>query len=271
MLSTSPILVEMYVAAAEKVVDAAFQSPERRARIMNPPADFMPPAFRRFKPPVRSPRENKVLRTTPDRCRSGVAAAAGHLRHSSRICRPGLPKAGDARRADAVARAGGIRREGWRVARIRHPARASGRAGLASFSLHRASSRAKTLVSKQRTLPEQDFELARGLSYFLWSSMPDDELLRLASQAALRRPDVLEAQVKRMLRDRRSRALAEQFASQWLQTRKLSTFTPDPKLFPEFDSVTQAGDARGSRSSSSHRFWKKTGACSIFLKLTTRS
>ena len=66
--------------------------------------------------------------------------------------------------------------------------------------------------------------------------MPDDELLRLASQGALRRPDVLESQVKRMLRDRRSRALAEQFASQWLQTRKLSTFTPDPKLFPEFDS-----------------------------------
>ena len=65
VLSTSPILVEMYVAAAEKVVDAAFQSPERRARIMNPPADFMPPAFRRYKPPVRSPRENKVLRTTP--------------------------------------------------------------------------------------------------------------------------------------------------------------------------------------------------------------
>ena len=65
VLSTSPILVEMYLAAAEKVINAAFQSPERRARIMNPPADFMPLAFRRYKPPVRSPRENKVLRTAP--------------------------------------------------------------------------------------------------------------------------------------------------------------------------------------------------------------
>ena len=76
--------------------------------------------------------------------------------------------------------------------------------------------------------------------------MPDDELLRLASQAALRRPDVLESQTKRMLRDRRSRALAEQFASQWLQTRKLATFTPDPKLFPEFDPSLRRAMLEGS-------------------------
>ena len=78
------------------------------------------------------------------------------------------------------------------------------------------------------------------LSYFLWSSMPDDELLRLASQGALHRADVLEAQVKRMLLDRRSRALAEQFASQWLETRKLASFAPDPKLFPDFDAALKA-------------------------------
>ncbi len=65
VLSTSPILVEMYLAAAERTVDAVFQSSERRATIMNPPADFMPSVFRRYTPPVRTPRENKVLRTTP--------------------------------------------------------------------------------------------------------------------------------------------------------------------------------------------------------------
>ena len=57
--------------------------------------------------------------------------------------------------------------------------------------------------------------------------MPDNELLRLASRNALRRPRILEAQVKRMLRDPRSRALAQQFASQWLQTRKLAPYKPE--------------------------------------------
>ncbi len=83
--------------------------------------------------------------------------------------------------------------------------------------------------------PDNDFELASRLSYFLWSSMPDDELYRLAARGALRREGNLRAQVNRMLRDRRSRALAENFASQWLQTRKLKDFTPDPILFPDFD------------------------------------
>ena len=89
--------------------------------------------------------------------------------------------------------------------------------------------------SLDRALPQQDFALAARLAYFLWSSTPDDELLRLASRGALRRRDCLETQVKRMLRDFRARSLAEQFASQWLQTRKLATFTPDSQLFPDFD------------------------------------
>ncbi len=83
--------------------------------------------------------------------------------------------------------------------------------------------------------PDNDFDLATRLSYFLWSSMPDEELYRLAARAALRREGNLRTQVKRMLRDRRSRTLAENFASQWLQTRKLKDFTPDPILFPDFD------------------------------------
>ena len=89
-------------------------------------------------------------------------------------------------------------------------------------------------------MPDNDFDLATRLSYFLWSSMPDEELYRLAAQGALRRGGNLRAQVKRMLRDRRSRALAENFAGQWLQTRKLKEFTPDPTLFPDFDEPLKA-------------------------------
>jgi hypothetical protein len=80
-----------------------------------------------------------------------------------------------------------------------------------------------------------EFELASRLSYFLWSSMPDDELFRLAEQGQLRKPGVLTTQIKRMLRDPRSRALVENFADQWLQLRNLKEFNPDPKRFPTFN------------------------------------
>ncbi|WP_197443874.1 DUF1592 domain-containing protein [Maioricimonas rarisocia] len=82
-----------------------------------------------------------------------------------------------------------------------------------------------------------DFELASRLSYFLWSSMPDDELLELARQGVLHRRDVITKQVDRMMADPRSSALIENFASQWLGLRKLTTddVSPDPDLFPEFD------------------------------------
>src|SRR5262249_43601075 len=72
-------------------------------------------------------------------------------------------------------------------------------------------------------------------------SMPDDELFRLAEQGQLRKPGVLEAQVKRMLKDPRSRALVDNFADQWLQLRNLKDFSPDPKRFPTFnDPLRQA-------------------------------
>lgn len=79
-----------------------------------------------------------------------------------------------------------------------------------------------------------DVELASRLSYFLWSSMPDDELLRLAESNRLHLPDVLDAQVTRMLADRRASALADNFASQWLETRSLDALTRDATKFPDF-------------------------------------
>jgi hypothetical protein len=80
-----------------------------------------------------------------------------------------------------------------------------------------------------------DLELASRLSFFLWSSMPDDQLLDLAEDGKLREPGVLEQQVKRMLADQRSKALVENFTEQWLSLRRLEAVSPDPGVFPDFD------------------------------------
>lgn len=83
--------------------------------------------------------------------------------------------------------------------------------------------------------PINEYELATRLSYFLWSSMPDDELFALADQGALRAN--LDAQIARMLADPKAQSLVENFGGQWLQIRRLESFSPDPKLFPEFDTA----------------------------------
>ena len=80
-----------------------------------------------------------------------------------------------------------------------------------------------------------DLELASRLSFFLWSSIPDEELLAVAEAGKLGEPDVLDAQVGRMLRDPRSRALVDNFGGQWLYLRNLAGTAPDPIQFPEFD------------------------------------
>lgn len=80
-----------------------------------------------------------------------------------------------------------------------------------------------------------DYELASRLSFFLWSSIPDEELLNLAKQGKLREPAVLSGQVSRMLDDDRSRSLERNFAGQWLYLRNLAQVKPDPDDFPEFD------------------------------------
>jgi hypothetical protein len=80
-----------------------------------------------------------------------------------------------------------------------------------------------------------DLDLASRLSFFLWSSIPDDELLDLAARGELQKPAVFENQVRRLLADGRSRNLATNFAVQWLHLRNLSAITPDLRLFPDFD------------------------------------
>lgn len=86
-----------------------------------------------------------------------------------------------------------------------------------------------------------DMELASRLSFFLWSSGPDEELLSLAERGRLKNPTVLQQQVRRMLADRRSEALVSNFAGQWLYLRNVPSLAPDNKLYPDFDdSLRQA-------------------------------
>lgn len=79
------------------------------------------------------------------------------------------------------------------------------------------------------------FELASRLSFFLWSSIPDDELLNAAASGALSQPAGLEAQVRRMLGDPRASTLVSNFAAQWLRLGNLASVSPDPRQFPDFD------------------------------------
>ena len=80
-----------------------------------------------------------------------------------------------------------------------------------------------------------DIELASRLSFFLWSSIPDEELIQLAAANRLHEPDVLERQVRRMLSDPRSEQFVVNFAGQWLNLRALQSWTPTTALFPDFD------------------------------------
>jgi len=92
-----------------------------------------------------------------------------------------------------------------------------------------------------------DSQLASRLSYFLWSSTPDDELLDLAAAGKLRDPAVLEQQVARMLADWRSEGLADNFAAQWWGLRNLDAMQPDPEQFPQFDPPLRAAMLKETR------------------------
>ena len=95
-----------------------------------------------------------------------------------------------------------------------------------------------------RTYRLTDLELASRLSFFLWSSIPDDELIDVAAAGRLRQPAVLEQQVKRMLADPRSADLITNFTGQWLSVRALRTIEPAVNLFPDFDDNLRAALGR---------------------------
>jgi Protein of unknown function (DUF1592)/Protein of unknown function (DUF1587)/Protein of unknown function (DUF1595)/Protein of unknown function (DUF1588) len=234
VLSTPPVLLERYLAAAEKVVGEAFRSPAVRDQLMKPTADAVPRAFRRYTPPVRSPRADKVFRPVS-------VAPDPELARQQRLY--------DILRgfADRAFRRPATHEELTRLLGIVLAAEKDGephelalqpalRAVLVSpHFLFLGVPPGGDQVPSDSALPPNDFDLAERLSYFLWSSMPDLELERHAARGALRRGDNLRTQVGRLLQDRREHALAQNFAGQWLQTRKLKEFVPDPHRFPDFD------------------------------------
>lgn len=91
------------------------------------------------------------------------------------------------------------------------------------------------LLFEERPGKLDDYALASRLSYFLWSTMPDDELLALAAQKKLTDPKVLRAQVARMMKDARFNAFVQNFTGQWLDLRNIDATSPDKRLYPEFD------------------------------------
>lgn len=95
-----------------------------------------------------------------------------------------------------------------------------------------------------------DYELASRLSYFIWSSMPDETLLSLAEDGSLNDDDTLAEQVERMINDSRSQALVDNFAGQWLYTRAMNSVEPEPNTFPDFDDTL----AQGLRLETEHFF-----------------
>jgi mono/diheme cytochrome c family protein len=106
------------------------------------------------------------------------------------------------------------------------------------------------LFLKERSGKLDDYAVASRLSYFLWSSMPDDELTRRAADHSLTRPDALRAQVERMLNDKRARAFTLDFTDQWLGLRQIDATTPDRRLYPGFDDLLQ-----WSMVEETHRFF----------------
>jgi hypothetical protein len=146
--------------------------------------------------------------------------------------RAGVPAAGDGHgsgAAHAVLRGGAP--AGTFVSR--HRKRADGNAVEREIPVsHGASARQRRPGTIYKL---SDLELASRLSFFLWSSIPDDELLTLAEQNKLSEPKTLDAQVRRMLADARSKTLTTNFAFQWLRVRDTAALDPDPYAYPAFD------------------------------------
>ena len=90
-------------------------------------------------------------------------------------------------------------------------------------------------VAPNANYPVSDLELASRLSFFLWASGPDDELITIASRGELRAPGILERQIHRMLADPRAKSLSENFASHWLHLQNLKDAHPDVFLYPDWD------------------------------------
>ena len=178
-------------------------------RIAKPRADLrLSPSERRGRAAVRAP--------------DSLDTGAARLSASGDRCRP--------RRPDAFLRRRSSEKEAS-ISAFRR--RSNGCSSARSFSSASSASRRRPLPGSLFRV--SDLELASRLSFLLWSSIPDDELLDVAAAGKLKDPAVLEQQVRRMLADRRSESLVTNFAAQWLYLRDIDAKLPDEILFPDFD------------------------------------
>jgi mono/diheme cytochrome c family protein len=240
VLALPPILLEKYISAAERVIEATFRDDAARHRLLNPPPDVVPLALRKITLPERDHVRNRLVLSKDD------LPPADPVEEERQRAYPILMAF-----ADRAYRRPATHDEVNRLLRFVEDALRNGektedglrvafQAILCSPSfLFRIES--GTEADRGRV---NDFELAVRLSYFLWSSCPDEELFAHAARGTLRQGNNLIRQVRRMLADPKSRALAENFAGQWLQTRGLRDYTPDPTLFPDFDGALRAAMIR---------------------------
>ena len=203
VLSLPPLLLEKYLAAAEQIADKTFKDEAARKRFMNPPVQPKKPDEAKNRTALRYFAERAWRRPLSEQEMRRVTGFIQIATQNGETADKGVQLA-----MQAVLVSPHFL---FRIEQDREATRPDG------------------------AYPISEFDLASRLSYFLWASTPDDELFKLAVEGKLREPEVLEAQVKRMLKNPKARALGEVFAPQWLQIRGLKSFAPDPKMFPTFD------------------------------------
>ncbi len=236
VLAIPPILLEKYLAAAERALEEASGDPRVWSRLMNPPRDIVPihlrkPTFAvRSEPIKRIGRPELVAPVVEDPEVILLRRAQEILRaFSDRAFRRPATQAELARWVGLVESA---RKEGDDFEEaIRFALKSILISPHFLFLVEELSD--KNEVNPSR--PIDEFALASRLSYFLTSGPPDDELYRLAVRGELRQGENLAMQARRLLRGERSSALVEGFILQWLQIRTLREATPDPERFSEFD------------------------------------
>lgn len=201
-LSLSPLLIEKYLEAADEAIAEVWQRGELRARLLAP--------------------------VTSEKLAPDVGAEL--------VLRPFLGRAYRRPPADGEAQALlQVFREAWkRKANWDESMKVMFKAALVSPKFLFIEETARADAKEPRRL--DSYEMASRLSYFLWSSMPDDELLRLAAENKLQDDGVLEAQVRRMLTHERALAFTKNFAGQWLRFEEVfNTVDPDRRKFPDFN------------------------------------
>jgi hypothetical protein len=205
VLSLPTLLMEKYLAAADQVVQAAFKSPAARKRLLIAPLDGKD----------KKAAARKIIGNFARRAfrRPVTAQELDRLVGLTALAE----KNGDSLET-------GVRLALKAVLISPH--------FLFRIELDREPNNPKAVH------PVSEYELATRLSYFLWSSMPDEELFRQAAKGTLRKN--LEPQIRRMLKDQKAHALVENFGGQWLQTRNLKTANPNPGQFPAFTGALRA-------------------------------